>query len=95
MTSRELIPKGTRFGPLVGECYPNETLLRDANRKYFWRVGPLHVNLEGFRLSLISFLHVCVSKTNLHPVSPNGDAAAAVVWHGFEAVVDNRHPVKV
>lgn len=38
---RELIPKGTRFGPLVGERYTNEALLKEANRKYFWRVSEL------------------------------------------------------
>ncbi|XP_026175315.1 PR domain zinc finger protein 1 [Mastacembelus armatus] len=50
VTSKELIPKGTRFGPLVGERYTNETLLKDANRKYFWRVfedGHLHHILDG------------------------------------------------
>lgn len=36
---RELIPKGTRFGPLLGERYTNEALLKEANRKYFWRVS--------------------------------------------------------
>lgn len=43
VTSKELIPKGTRFGPLVGESYTNETLLKDANRKYFWRVSEMHL----------------------------------------------------
>eukprot|EP00066_Takifugu_rubripes_P006856 XP_003971943.2 PREDICTED: PR domain zinc finger protein 1-like isoform X1 [Takifugu rubripes] len=50
VTCRELIPKGTRFGPLVGERYTNEMLLKDANRKYFWRVfveGRLHHIVDG------------------------------------------------
>ncbi|XP_070843460.1 PR domain zinc finger protein 1 isoform X2 [Chaetodon trifascialis] len=50
VTSKELIPKGTRFGPVVGESYTNETLLKDADRKYFWRVfleGHLHHILDG------------------------------------------------
>ncbi|KAM3603018.1 uncharacterized protein V6R79_015258 [Siganus canaliculatus] len=50
VTSKELIPKGTRFGPLVGEIYTNEMLLKDADRKYFWRVfseGLLHHILDG------------------------------------------------
>ncbi|KAM4600970.1 PR domain zinc finger protein 1 [Polymixia lowei] len=50
VTSKELIPKGTRFGPLVGESYTNETVPEDANRKYFWRVfsaGILHHILDG------------------------------------------------
>ncbi|AWP20129.1 putative PR domain zinc finger protein 1-like [Scophthalmus maximus] len=50
VTSKELIPKGTRFGPLVGESYTNEILLTGADRKYFWRVfseGNLHHILDG------------------------------------------------
>ncbi|RVE55751.1 hypothetical protein OJAV_G00229310 [Oryzias javanicus] len=46
--SRELIPKGTRFGPFVGERYTDEP--KDANRKYFWRVflgRNLHHILDG------------------------------------------------
>ncbi|XP_028253966.1 PR domain zinc finger protein 1-like [Parambassis ranga] len=48
--SKELIPKGTRFGPLVGENYTNDNVPKDANRKYFWRVflnGELHHILDG------------------------------------------------
>ncbi|XP_067088237.1 PR domain zinc finger protein 1-like [Osmerus mordax] len=50
VTSIELIPKGTRFGPLVGQSYTNETVPKNANRKYFWRVfseGRLHHILDG------------------------------------------------
>ncbi|XP_034087568.1 PR domain zinc finger protein 1 isoform X1 [Gymnodraco acuticeps] len=50
VTSKELIPQGTRFGPLVGESYTNETLPKDPDRKYFWRVfseGHLHHILDG------------------------------------------------
>ncbi|KAG7474984.1 PR domain zinc finger protein 1 [Solea senegalensis] len=36
--SREYIPKGTRFGPLVGEIYTADSVPREANRKYFWRI---------------------------------------------------------
>lgn len=46
VTSRELIPRGTRFGPLVGENYTNETLLKDADRKYFWRVSEPRESLD-------------------------------------------------
>lgn len=50
VTSRELIPRGTRFGPLVGECYADDALPQDTDRKYFWRVfldGHLHHILDG------------------------------------------------
>lgn len=79
MTSKELIPKGTRFGPLVGESYTNEILKTDADRKYFWRVSELHVSLGICVLACeicLSVFHNCS-----HPVSPSGDAAVAVVWH--------------
>ncbi|KAM6967644.1 PR domain zinc finger protein 1a [Aplochiton taeniatus] len=36
--SREYIPKGTRFGPLVGQSYTADSVPQDANRKYFWRI---------------------------------------------------------
>ncbi|XP_013865433.1 PR domain zinc finger protein 1 [Austrofundulus limnaeus] len=48
--SKELIPKGTCFGPFVGESYTNETLPKNADRRYFWRVfaeGQLHHILDG------------------------------------------------
>ncbi|XP_023270624.1 PR domain zinc finger protein 1-like [Seriola lalandi dorsalis] len=50
VTSKEMIPKGTRFGPLVGESYTKEILLTGADRKYFWRVfseGHLRHILDG------------------------------------------------
>lgn len=36
--STSYIPKGTRFGPLVGHVYTKDSVPADANRKYFWRV---------------------------------------------------------
>ncbi|XP_024917531.1 PR domain zinc finger protein 1a isoform X2 [Cynoglossus semilaevis] len=48
--SREYIPKGTRFGPLVGEIYTADSIPRDANRKYFWRIhadGEFHHIVDG------------------------------------------------
>uniref|UniRef100_A0A3B4XN34 PR domain zinc finger protein 1 n=1 Tax=Seriola lalandi dorsalis TaxID=1841481 RepID=A0A3B4XN34_SERLL len=48
--SREYIPKGTRFGPLVGEIYTADSVPRDANRKYFWRIyadGEFHHFVDG------------------------------------------------
>ncbi|XP_077576423.1 PR domain zinc finger protein 1a [Stigmatopora nigra] len=36
--SREYIPKGTRFGPLVGQIYTAQNVPKDADRKYFWRI---------------------------------------------------------
>ncbi|XP_012877896.1 PREDICTED: PR domain zinc finger protein 1 isoform X2 [Dipodomys ordii] len=49
--SKEYIPQGTRFGPLVGEIYTSETVPKNANRKYFWRIysrGELHHFIDGF-----------------------------------------------
>ncbi|KAF6212200.1 hypothetical protein GE061_012721 [Apolygus lucorum] len=36
--STSYIPRGTRFGPLVGEVYAKNEVPTTANRKYFWRV---------------------------------------------------------
>lgn len=46
--SREYIPKGTRFGPLVGEIYTAESVPQDANRKYFWRVSRRSKHTHAF-----------------------------------------------
>ncbi|XP_039367566.1 tissue-resident T-cell transcription regulator protein ZNF683 isoform X2 [Mauremys reevesii] len=44
--SREYIPLGTRFGPLIGEVYTKENVPKNADRKHFWRIytpgGDLH-----------------------------------------------------
>uniref|UniRef100_A0A8C6U9P9 PR domain zinc finger protein 1 n=1 Tax=Neogobius melanostomus TaxID=47308 RepID=A0A8C6U9P9_9GOBI len=52
VTSTELIPQGTRFGPLIGERYSDDSVPQNANRKYFWRVfsdGRLHHILDGLQ----------------------------------------------
>ncbi|GIY29164.1 PR domain zinc finger protein 1 [Caerostris darwini] len=36
--STDFIPRGTRFGPLVGEIYRQDEVPPEANRKFFWRV---------------------------------------------------------
>ncbi|XP_072499052.1 PR domain zinc finger protein 1 isoform X1 [Notamacropus eugenii] len=49
--SKEYIPKGTRFGPLIGEIYTNDTVPKNANRQYFWRIysnEELHHFIDGF-----------------------------------------------
>ncbi|XP_039603784.1 PR domain zinc finger protein 1a isoform X1 [Polypterus senegalus] len=51
VSSKEYIPKGTRFGPLVGEAYRSDAVPKNANRKYFWRIysdGELHHFIDGF-----------------------------------------------
>ncbi|KAJ3597497.1 hypothetical protein NHX12_001020 [Muraenolepis orangiensis] len=48
--SREYIPEGTRFGPLVGEIYTADSVPKDANRQYFWRIyaeGDFHHFVDG------------------------------------------------
>lgn len=37
--STDYIPRGTRFGPLVGDVYAKDHVPKHANRKYFWRVS--------------------------------------------------------
>lgn len=51
VVSKEYIPKGTRFGPLIGEVYTNDTVPKNANRKYFWRIysrEEFHHFIDGF-----------------------------------------------
>ncbi|CAH0776846.1 unnamed protein product [Bemisia tabaci] len=36
--STSYIPRGTRFGPFVGEVYAKDAVPKSAIRKYFWRV---------------------------------------------------------
>lgn len=36
--SSEVIPRGTRFGPLLGQVRNKDVVLTNVNKKYFWRV---------------------------------------------------------
>ncbi|KAB0405364.1 hypothetical protein E2I00_014460, partial [Balaenoptera physalus] len=51
VVSKEYIPKGTRFGPLIGEIYTNDTVPKNANRKYFWRGDIFRLRSRGPCLS--------------------------------------------
>lgn len=44
--AREYIPRGTRFGPMLGEIYPKNNEIVD--RKYFWRVYNKGTNQLSF-----------------------------------------------
>ncbi|XP_039293933.1 PR domain zinc finger protein 1 isoform X2 [Nilaparvata lugens] len=49
--STSYIPRGTRFGPLVGEVYAKDAVPNTANRKYFWRVykdNQLFYYIDGY-----------------------------------------------
>ncbi|MBN3277220.1 PRDM1 protein, partial [Polyodon spathula] len=50
--SREYIPQGTRFGPLLGHHYTRDSIPKHANRKYFWRIyspgGKFHHFVDGY-----------------------------------------------
>ncbi|KAG7162664.1 PR domain zinc finger protein 1-like [Homarus americanus] len=49
--STDYIPRGTRFGPLVGKCYAKDQVPKTANRKYFWRVyrgDELYYYIDGY-----------------------------------------------
>ena len=87
MISKELIPKGTRFGPFIGESYTNETLLKDANRKYRWRVSEEYMRL--WICVLACEMQECVFQNCRHPASPAGDTAVAMVWHRLAVVVND------
>ncbi|XP_074644318.1 PR domain zinc finger protein 1-like [Tubulanus polymorphus] len=49
--STEFIPKGTRFGPLMGNIFTKDQVPSSANKKYFWRVykdNELYFYIDGF-----------------------------------------------
>uniref|UniRef100_H3BCG1 PR domain zinc finger protein 1 n=1 Tax=Latimeria chalumnae TaxID=7897 RepID=H3BCG1_LATCH len=49
--SREYIPQGTRFGPVVGDIYTKDNVPKNTNRKYFWRIhaaGRLHRFIDAY-----------------------------------------------
>uniref|UniRef100_A0A668AK41 PR domain zinc finger protein 1 n=1 Tax=Myripristis murdjan TaxID=586833 RepID=A0A668AK41_9TELE len=49
--SKEYIPQGTRFGPLQGDIYTKDSVPKQANRKYFWRIysgRQLHHFIDGY-----------------------------------------------
>uniref|UniRef100_A0A673AAX6 PR domain zinc finger protein 1 n=1 Tax=Sphaeramia orbicularis TaxID=375764 RepID=A0A673AAX6_9TELE len=49
--SKEYIPQGTRFGPLQGDIYTKDSVPKQANRKYFWRIysgGQLQNFIDGY-----------------------------------------------
>ncbi|CAL4096410.1 unnamed protein product, partial [Meganyctiphanes norvegica] len=49
--STDYIPRGTRFGPLLGHIYAKDKVPKTANRKYFWRVyreNELYYYIDGY-----------------------------------------------
>ncbi|XP_074832161.1 tissue-resident T-cell transcription regulator protein ZNF683 [Carettochelys insculpta] len=46
--SREYIPPGTRFGPLVGEVYTKENVPKNADRRRCWRIYTPAGELQSF-----------------------------------------------
>ncbi|XP_065163759.1 PR domain zinc finger protein 1 isoform X2 [Atheta coriaria] len=53
------IPRGTRFGPLVGEIYAKDAVPPSANRKYFWRIykeNELYYYIDGFDTSKANWM---------------------------------------
>lgn len=57
--STDYIPRGTRFGPLLGDVYKKDEVPKDANRKYFWRVytgkNEYHY-IDGFDVSKANWM---------------------------------------
>ncbi|KAF2355354.1 SET domain [Trinorchestia longiramus] len=46
--SKDLIPRGTRFGPLRGELYKPHDLPRNQNKNFLWRVYNEHNELDHY-----------------------------------------------
>ncbi|KAK7074400.1 PR domain zinc finger protein 1 [Halocaridina rubra] len=57
--STDYIPKGTRFGPLVGNTYAKDEVPKSANRKYFWRVykeNELYYYIDGYDVTKANWM---------------------------------------
>jgi len=53
------IPRGTRFGPLVGDIYAKDHVPKHANRKYFWRVynnSELFYYIDGYDVNKANWM---------------------------------------
>ncbi|MBN3321414.1 PRDM1 protein, partial [Atractosteus spatula] len=67
--SKEYIPQGTRFGPLLGEVYTKDNVPKHANRKYFWRIytgGHLHHFVDGYDLQKSNWMRYVNPAHSLH-----------------------------
>lgn len=41
--STSYIPRGTRFGPVLGEVYPRDKIPDKPDKKHFWRVSTFFI----------------------------------------------------
>uniref|UniRef100_W5MC86 PR domain zinc finger protein 1 n=1 Tax=Lepisosteus oculatus TaxID=7918 RepID=W5MC86_LEPOC len=67
--SKEYIPQGTRFGPLLGEVYTKDDVPKHANRKYFWRIytgGHLQHFVDGYDLQKSNWMRYVNPAHSLH-----------------------------
>uniref|UniRef100_A0A672GQ38 PR domain zinc finger protein 1 n=2 Tax=Salarias fasciatus TaxID=181472 RepID=A0A672GQ38_SALFA len=89
--SREYIPKGTRFGPLVGEIYTADSVPKDANRKYFWRIyvdEEFHHFVDGLDETRSNWMRYIYFYT-VKPVPPG---AELLVWYCHDFAGRLRYP---
>ncbi|XP_035984664.1 PR domain zinc finger protein 1-like isoform X1 [Fundulus heteroclitus] len=71
--SKEYIPQGTRFGPLQGDLYTKDSVPKEANRKYFWRIysgGQLQHFIDGYDVHKSNWMRYvnparCLAEQNL------------------------------
>ncbi|XP_038131904.1 PR domain zinc finger protein 1-like [Cyprinodon tularosa] len=71
--SKEYIPQGTRFGPLRGDIYTKDSVPKEANRKYFWRIysgGQLQHFIDGYDVHKSNWMRYvnparCLAEQNL------------------------------
>ncbi|CAM1295780.1 PRDM1 (predicted) [Pycnogonum litorale] len=69
--STSYIPRGTRFGPLIGDVYSKDNVPKDTNRKYFWRIYNVHTNelcfyIDGFDTTKANWMR------NVNPAYSSG-----------------------
>lgn len=57
--STDYIPRGTRFGPLLGEIYNKDEVPPNADRKYFWRIynaPDSYYYIDGYNLNKANWM---------------------------------------
>ncbi|XP_063297379.1 PR domain zinc finger protein 1 [Pelobates fuscus] len=67
--SKEYIPKGTRFGPYIGESYTIDTVPEKADRNYFWRIysnGEFHHYIDGYNEDKSNWMRYVNPAHSLH-----------------------------
>jgi len=76
--STSYIPRGTRFGPLVGDIYAKDAVPPTANRKYFWRVS-----ISSSFFFNVSVVGACSGSWNTKRNFEGTTQQGGLLFHGY------------